>query len=79
MISDASLDVSVHILPLPGRGERSMSTTAQVSAHIIRLSQRHDVEPLGVVGLLALHALVEVDFTRLRYWKEVAGEMAAAA
>jgi hypothetical protein len=56
-----------------------MSTAAQASAHIIRLSARHGVEPLGVVGLLAVFALVEVDFARLRFWKDVAGEMVAAA
>jgi hypothetical protein len=55
-----------------------MSTAAQASEHIIRLSARHGVEPLGVVGLLAIVALVEVDFPKLRFWKDVAGMMAAA-
>ncbi|MHB1207502.1 MAG: hypothetical protein ACYCZX_18195 [Rhodospirillaceae bacterium] len=56
-----------------------MSAAAQASAHIIRLSARHGVEPLGVVGLLAVYALVEVDFTRLRFWKDVASAMVTAA
>lgn len=51
----------------------------QASSHIIRLSTRHGVEPLGVVGLLAITALVEVDFVKLRFWKQVAGEIVAAA
>jgi len=52
-----------------------------VCAHIIRLSFRHEVEPLAVVGLLAVHSLVAVDFAQLRVWKSVAArmrEMAAA-
>ncbi|MBX7200010.1 MAG: hypothetical protein K1X51_11645 [Rhodospirillaceae bacterium] len=50
----------------------------QASSHIIRLSNHHGVEPLGVVGLLAVTALVEVDFVKLRFWKQVADEIAAA-
>ena len=48
---------------------------AGICAHIIRLSKRHGVEPLAVVGLLAVHALVDVNFAELRVWKSVAGEM----
>ena len=55
-----------------------MSAAVQASQHIIRLSTRHGVEPLGVVGLLAISALVEVDFAKLAFWKDVAGVMAAA-
>ncbi len=46
-----------------------------VCAHIIRLSTRHEVEPLAVVGLLAVHALVDTDFRQLRIWMNVAAEM----
>lgn len=46
-----------------------------VCAHIIRLSARHEVEPLAVVGLLAVHALVDVNFKQLRVWKDVASHM----
>jgi hypothetical protein len=49
--------------------------TASVSQHIVRLSSRHDVEPLAVVGLLAVHALVEVDFSKLQVWKAVAAHL----
>lgn len=49
----------------------------QVSDHIIRMSSRHGVEPLGVVGLLAVTALAEVDFVKLRFWKLVAREIVA--
>lgn len=50
----------------------------QANTHIIKLSNRHGVEPLGVVGLLAITALAEVDFVKLRFWKQVAGEIVAA-
>jgi hypothetical protein len=46
-----------------------------VCAHIIRLSTRHGVEPLAVVGLLAVHALVAVNFRQLRVWQNVADHM----
>lgn len=46
-----------------------------VCAHILRLSTRHGVEPLAVVGLLAVHALVEANFAQLRVWRNVAAEM----
>lgn len=49
--------------------------TASVCAHIVRLSARHSVEPLAVVGLLAVHALVDVDFPRLRVWSDVASRL----
>ncbi|MCA0201292.1 MAG: hypothetical protein LCH56_10685 [Proteobacteria bacterium] len=46
-----------------------------VCAHILRLSTRHGVEPLAVVGLLAVHSLVETNFAQLRVWQKVAAEM----
>ncbi len=46
-----------------------------ICAHIIRLSSRHDVEPMAVVGLLAVHALVDINFAELRVWNNVADEM----
>lgn len=46
-----------------------------VCAHIIRLSSRHNVEPLAVVGLLAVHALVDTNFAELRIWTNVADVM----
>lgn len=36
---------------------------------------RHDVEPLAVVGLLAVWALVDADFAQLRIWRNVAAAM----
>jgi hypothetical protein len=50
-----------------------------VSARIRRLSAKHQVEPLAVVALLAVHALVDVDFAQLRVWRHVAESMRAAA
>ena len=49
-----------------------------ISATVTRLSARHDVDPIAVVGLLAVHALVAVDFARLRLWRNVAEHMSAA-
>lgn len=54
-----------------------MKATAGASAYIAELSAKHDVDPLAVVGLLAVHALVDVDFPKLRLWKEVAEVMRA--
>ena len=52
-----------------------MSTAAQASKHIVRLNAKHGVDPFDIVGLLAIHALVEVDFPKLRLWKDVSGAM----
>ena len=52
-----------------------MIDTAGVGAHILRLSTRHGVEPLAVVGLLAVQALLEANFTQLRLWQDIAAEM----
>lgn len=52
-----------------------MIDVAGVSAHINRLSARHGVEPLAVVGLLAVHALVDVNFAQLRVWTNIASHM----
>lgn len=49
-----------------------------VCDHIIRLSTRHGVEPLAVVGLLAVHALIDTNFKQLRIWANVAAELRAA-
>jgi hypothetical protein len=49
-----------------------------ICATVMRLSARHEVDPIAVVGLLAVHALVAVDFTRLRLWRTVAEHMSAA-
>jgi hypothetical protein len=54
-----------------------MSTTAQVSAHIIKLSAKQDVDPFAVVGLLAVHALVAVDLPKLKFWTHVSATMRA--
>lgn len=52
-----------------------MSVVTIASARIVKLSARHDVDPFGVVGLLALHALSEVDFAKLRFWKTVSAAL----
>ncbi|MCC6914142.1 MAG: hypothetical protein IT566_10605 [Rhodospirillaceae bacterium] len=52
-----------------------MIDAAGACAHIVRLSTRHGVEPLAVVGLLAVHALVEANFDQLRVWRNIAAEM----
>lgn len=46
-----------------------------VCSHIIRLSTRHGVEPLAVVGLLAVHALCDNNFAELRLWSNIAAQM----
>jgi hypothetical protein len=46
-----------------------------ICAHVTRLSAKHEVDALAVVGLLAVHALVDVNFAQLRVWKNVAGEL----
>lgn len=56
----------------------SITNTATISAYINRLSAAHRVEPLAVVGLLAVHALVELDFPKLGVWKDVAAAMHGA-
>lgn len=55
-----------------------MLDTATICEHIIRLSASHSVEPLAVVGLLAVHALVDMDFAKLKVWKTVASRMSNA-
>ena len=45
---------------------------------IERLSARHGVDAMAVVGLLAVHALCDVNFTELRVWRNVAEKMRAA-
>ena len=45
---------------------------------IERLSARHGVDAMAVVGLLAVHALCEVNFPELRVWRTVAEKMRAA-
>ena len=44
----------------------------KVCERILRLSKINGVEPLPVVGLLALHALADMDFTLLRVWVRTA-------
>jgi len=53
-----------------------MSKVSIAGSHIVQLSARHDVDPFGVLGLLALHALCESDFKKLRFWKDVSGSLA---
>jgi hypothetical protein len=48
-----------------------MSKVSIASAQIAKLSARHGVDPLAVTGLLALYALVEVDFAKLALWRRV--------
>ncbi len=45
---------------------------------IERLSARHGVDAMAVVGLLAVHSLCEVNFSELRVWRNVADKMRAA-
>ena len=56
-----------------------MSQAAQAGAYISRLSEKHDVDPFGVVALLSLTALSEVDFTKVAFWREVSDVMAGRA
>lgn len=52
-----------------------MSTVRIASVKIVKLSVRHGVDPLAVTGLLALHALAEVDFAKLSLWRRVVAEI----
>lgn len=52
-----------------------MADVASVCSHITRLSERHGVEPLAVVGLLAVHALCDNNFSQLRFWSNIAAQM----
>lgn len=45
---------------------------------IERLSARHGVDAMAVVGLLAVHSLCEVNFPELRVWRNVAEKMRVA-
>ncbi len=54
-----------------------MSRAAKVGAHIVRLSAKQDVDPFAVVGLLAIHALCDVDFPKLRFWTRVSDALRA--
>ena len=45
---------------------------------IERLSARHGVDVMAVVGLLAVHSLCDVNFSELRVWRNVAEKMRAA-
>jgi len=49
-----------------------------ICATVTRLSAKHDVDPVAVVGLLAVHALVAVDFARLRLRRNVVEKLRAA-
>ena len=49
--------------------------TDEVCTRILKASARHDVDPLAVVGLLALHALVDTDFPLLRVWIVVVNQL----
>ena len=49
--------------------------TDEVCTRILNASVRHDVDPLAVVGLLALHALVDTDFRLLRVWIVVVNQL----
>jgi hypothetical protein len=56
-----------------------MATIIQISAHIARLSAKQGVDPIAVVGLLAINALADVDFAKLRFWRHVSENLAQAA
>jgi hypothetical protein len=56
-----------------------MANVQTISAHISRLSAKQGVDPIAVVGLLAIHALADVDFAKLRFWRNVSESMALAA
>jgi hypothetical protein len=49
--------------------------TDEVCTRILKASARHEVDPLAVVGLLALHALVDTDFPLLRVWIVVVNQL----
>jgi hypothetical protein len=49
--------------------------TDEVCIRILKASARHDVDPLAVVGLLALHALADTDFPLLRVWVTVVNQL----
>ncbi len=55
-----------------------MANVIQISEHITRLSAKKGYDPLAVVGLLTVHALADVDFTTLRFWRNVSERLAAA-
>jgi len=55
--------------------KKSPVRTDEVCTRILKASAKHDVDPLAVVGLLALHALVETDFRLLRVWIVVVNKL----
>lgn len=55
-----------------------MANVIQISAHNSRLSAKQGVDPIAVVGLLAIHALADVDFPKLRFWRHVSENLALA-
>ena len=56
-----------------------MVDIGSICTTVLRLGAKHEVDPLAVVGLLAVHALVAVDFARLHVWRLVAEKLAVAA
>lgn len=56
-----------------------MADAVRIREHITRLSAKKGYDPLAVVGLLAIHALADVDFARLRFWRTVSETMAQTA
>ena len=56
-----------------------MANVVLISEHITRLSAKNGYDPLAVVGLLAMRALAEVDFTTLRFWRTVSENMVQTA
>ncbi len=55
--------------------KKSPVRTDEVCTRILKASAKHNVDPLAVVGLLALHALVETDFRLLRVWITVVNQL----
>jgi hypothetical protein len=56
-----------------------MAKVTAVRAHVVRMSKKHDVDPFVVLSLLALHALADVDFAKLAFWKDVSKSLSTQA
>jgi hypothetical protein len=48
-----------------------MAKAIEVGNYIVRLSAKHEIDPFAVVGILAIHALADVDFKGVRFWNQV--------
>ena len=56
-----------------------MANVREAGERIVRLSSKHNVDPFVVLGLLAVHALADADFSKLEFWKDVSESLSEKA